>query len=59
MSEPKKKSTEYNMLLCGMCIVCVWNNRKDGEYPCNVCEKNVGADCQAKDYGLKFEELCV
>lgn len=55
----KEKAKDYNLNLCGMCIVCVWNNRTDKEHPCNICTKNVGADNSDKVYGLQFEELCV
>ena len=53
----KEKSKRRNNYLEEPCNICVYNNRSDRDYPCAICDNNVGGNNIDERYGDYFEKL--
>jgi len=52
-----EKSKKFRHDLDSWCNCCIYNNRTDREFPCNVCKHNELADKNNDRYSVHYEGI--
>lgn len=52
-----EKSREINSEFQWPCCECTFNNHTDKDYPCNICENNLGGNENDPNFKSYFEKI--